>query len=86
MLRWTFRRTAWQSYEFVLMDEFKLKQFPISEVSLPMMPYLVEILTDVLFARKINSDKTFNLDKLSDEDQMDLLMVSIWKLEDDSEG
>lgn len=58
--------------------------YPKSIISSPAMAILKEILTDYLFARKINeSESIFTYDELSPEDRMDLLTMSIHKLEDD---
>lgn len=57
--------------------------YPKSEISAPAISILKEILTDYLFAMKINNtDSIFNYDKLSQEDQMDLKTLVIHKLED----
>jgi hypothetical protein len=84
MIKWIYKQFDLWTYTFTLMDEFNrpiyLKE---SEISAPAMPILKEILTDYLFAKKINNiEEIFKFDILSKDDQMELMLASLQKLED----
>jgi hypothetical protein len=88
MIKWKYKQFDLWTYTFTLKDEFNrpiyLKE---SEISAPAMPVLKEILTDYLFAKKINgTKKIFKFEKLSQDDQMELMLASIQKLEDIDDG
>lgn len=83
MIKWTYEQMDVFTYWVEITDEYGNKLFQESTISSPAFSILKEILTNYLFARKINNSNTiFNYDNLSSEDQMDLKMCCIYKLED----
>ena len=83
MIRWTYEQVNVWTYKFIIEDEFGNPIYAESEISSPAMSILLEILMDYKFALDINhSTKIFNFNELSNEDQMDLMIASIHKLED----
>lgn len=85
MLKWNFQRTTWSTYNFALMDQYNIKQLPISQTSLPMLAYLREALTNQMFAKALYSSNAFDIEVLSSEDKMDLILVCLATLENDTE-
>ena len=86
VVRWAFQRNSWQNYKFIATDEYGITQSSVSTINIFMKPYIDELLTDIIFARKLYGSKAFKIDKLSKDDQMDLLLVCLLKLEDDSKN
>ena len=83
MIRWVYEQMDMFTYWFEIRDEHGRKIYPNSTISSPAISILKEILTDYLFAKEINNtDKIFNYDDLSKEDQMDIRVCCIHKLED----
>jgi len=83
MIKWKYEQINLWTYKFTVLDAFDNPIYAESEISAPAMSILKEILSDYLFAVEINKDdKIFNFNELSPEDRMDLMTVSIHKLED----
>lgn len=83
MIKWTYEQMNMFTYWVEIRGEYGELLYPKSLISAPAMAILKEILTDYLFAMKINNtDSIFNYEELSPEDRMDLLTMSIHKLED----
>jgi len=83
MIKWSYRQIHLWTYKFIIKDEFGNPIYAESDISSPAMSILLELLSDYQFAIEINkTTKVFNFDELSKEDQMDLKVASIHKLED----
>lgn len=83
MIKWKFERVDLWQYKFQINDEFNTPIYFPSKISLPAMPIIIQILTDYLFAKEINNqDKIFDIEGLNKDDQMDILLVSLSKIED----
>jgi len=83
MIKWTYEQIDMWTYRFTIRDEFRNPIYGEMEISSPAFSILSEILTDYVFAMEINkTDKIFNFDELSKEDQMDLKIASLHKIED----
>lgn len=83
MIRWSYEQMNMFEYWVEIRGEHGEMLYSKSIISAPAMVILVEILTDYLFAMRISStDSIFNYDELSSDDRMDLLTMTIHKLED----
>jgi len=83
MIKWRHDQINLWTYVFTIEDEFGNPIYGEMEISSPAFSILLEILTDYVFAMEINNtNKIFNFDELSKEDQIDLKIVSIHKVED----
>jgi len=83
MIKWAYEQMNLMTFWFEIQDKYGHKIYPASNVSAPAMSILKEILTDYVFAKKIyNTNTIFNDDKLTPEDQMDIKMCCINRLED----
>ena len=81
MIRWTYRQEDLWTFQLNINDEFGNHVYKEWEVSAPAMSILLEVLSDYSFAITINQT-VFDIEGLNADDQMDLSVVSIHKLED----
>jgi len=81
MIRWTYQQTNLWTYKLNIEDEFGNLIYKEWEVSSPTMSILLEVLSDYSLAMKINKT-VFDIDRLNSDDQMDLSILSLHKLED----
>ena len=83
MIRWSYTQENFWTYRLNIEDEFGNHIYKEWDVSAPTLSILLEVLSDYQFALKINkTNKVFSMDGLSEEDQMDLRVASLHKLED----
>ena len=83
MIHWSYIQESLWTYKLNIDDDFGNPIYRVLDISLPTLPILLEVLSDYSFALKINrSNKIFGMNDLSSEDQMDLVVASIHKLED----
>jgi hypothetical protein len=84
MIRWNYEQMNMFTYWVEIRGEYNELLYPKSIISAPAMAILKDILTDYLFALQINHTNTiFNYEELSPEDRMDLLTMTIHKLEEE---
>ena len=81
MIRWFYKQEDLWTYKLSIGDEFGNLVYTEWEVSSPVMSMLLELLMDYSFAMKINKT-VFDLETLNADDQMDLSLLSLHKLED----
>lgn len=87
MIKWSYYQRDLWTYRFNIYDEYGNRIYREWEISAPAFSIILEVLSDCEFALEINgTDKAFNMDGLSEEDQMDLKVASIHKLEDMDNG
>ncbi|MFW6173795.1 MAG: hypothetical protein ACOC5T_08625 [Elusimicrobiota bacterium] len=83
MIRWSYRQENLWTYKLNIEDEHGNAIYKEWEVSSPTMSIILELLSDYMFALDINKDdKVFDIEGLGPEDQMDVKIASIHKLED----
>lgn len=81
MIRWSYTQQDWWTYKLDIDDEFGNSIYTEWEVSSPVMSILLEVLTDYSFAIRINKT-VFDIERLNADDQMDLSLLSLHRLED----
>jgi hypothetical protein len=84
MIRWKAEQVGVFEYWFRIEDEFGSPHWMDgSQISTPAFSILKEIMSDYVFAKKINRTETlFKYDGLSSDDRMELSLITITKLED----